>query len=586
MTNDISLSAEQTNLDDLLSRRVVLTVPDFQRTYSWKREQFQELWNDIRNKMKDDEIHHLDQIIIVPNKDRQPTREQVIDGQQRLTTLSILLCAMRDEYDERLGEDNSPSDVIDDFLKTKDLDGNQIRLLQLLSESDDDGSYAAVYNRNAEQAGGQIKEAYDFYRDKLTGLEKDKIDEIRKYVQNQLTFIRTEVGELVHAYVMFETTNSRGMDLSALEMTKAILMRMAHRGTANEEQVRNLWLEILETARSIDKGKPTRPIKDILAVSEDYSAPTELSGKQFVGHIRTVFDDETVMQDLKYIDENIERYKIIKTARVDRFSRRKNAKINSQIKQFKAKNPNAGIILYWLFENFDSPDKIMSALDLGIILNVRLTLSDKAAWQKRDAMHSVYNQIESGEPVEQVFKGAIREETPNDEALKIELRDFQFKNNDLTRYILYRLEADHFGGPAVKNTNYPAPGEDFEIEHIAPMQAMSADKYTSWNRVFNHNQKRFEGTERKRIGNLTLLRNPQNIEAGTDPFAEKAEIYKQSDFAMSIDVAEKYDEWGFEQIKNRSEDMAGFIVDSFSIEDKQVIETTPDGGRSLKQWMD
>jgi uncharacterized protein with ParB-like and HNH nuclease domain len=584
MTNTISLSAEQTNLDNLLSKRAVLKVPPFQRTYSWKREQFEELWNDIKNGIQQDWDHHLDQITIVPDETKVPTEQQVIDGQQRLTTLSVLLCAMRDVYERRQGQESRQTRVTSGLLETQDLDGNPVRQLQLLSETGDDKSYQAVFEGRPSDADGQIGEAYSFFAAKLRKLSTEQVTEIRKYVQSRLTFIRTEVGELVHAYVMFETTNSRGMDLQPLEMAKAILMRIAHRSQADEETVRRLWLSVLETARGVDSGKPPRPIKDVLAVSDTFSAPVELSGRQFVGHIRSLFNDsDRIERDLRQIDDQLSEYQKIVTASVSRFSKRQNAKINSLIRQFNQKNSHAGILLHWLFDNYENADRLIAILDLAVILRARLILADRTAYKKRDAVHAVYKQLSNGVEAERAIKDTIAEHTPTDESLRIEIQQRTFRKNASTRQILYRVEADHFGGPAVSDTGYPSPGEDFEIEHIAPEQSFSADKYTAWRRVLDHEREQFK-KHRKRLGNLTLLREPQNIQAGTEPFSEKSQVYRDSDFGMAKAVTE-YDGWGFKQIQQRTERMATLVVDSFSVSTDATTTGVTDGAGSLNSWL-
>jgi len=97
------LTAERADLNDLFRKQAVYKVPEYQRRYSWKEKHFAALWKDIKDGIKHNRVHHLDEITVVPFREDDPTTFQVIDGQQRLTTLALLIAAMRDVYEQRGG---------------------------------------------------------------------------------------------------------------------------------------------------------------------------------------------------------------------------------------------------------------------------------------------------------------------------------------------------------------------------------------------------------------------------------------------------------------------------------------------------
>jgi hypothetical protein len=383
---------------------------------------------------------------------------------------------------------------------------------------------------------------------------------------------------------MFETTNSRGEDLKPLEMAKAVLMRICHtRADSDAEQARQEWLSVIERAKSADSSKPTRPIKDVLAVTDQFDTPRDLSSRKVVDHLRDVLtsSNQSVEDTIRWIDSHLEAYESVRTASVSEFSEPVNQQVNAYIRQFTEKNSHAGIVLYWLYQNHDQ-SQLIEALELATTLSLRLNLANKTAYKKRDAIHDVYTRLRNGEDMESAFAKQISESTPSNEALKPQLEDRDFKRNAVTKYVLWRVEADHFSG----GRRYPLPGESCDIEHIAPDQAFSADKYTTWEAVFNHQPDKFD-EYKKRVGNLTLLEDRANQEAGSDPFRQKRRHYGSSDFEMSKQLTQ-FDKWSFDHIEARTEKLAALIVDSFSIKDGvEVTEVSKaDGGESLDYWED
>jgi len=585
------LSADRTNLNDLFRKQAVYEVPEYQRQYSWQEEHFRDLWNDIQQGIAYERVHHLDEITVVPFREDDPTTFQVIDGQQRLTTLAVLIAAMRDVYDER-GGPQKYVEQLHGLLEASDRDANPVRRLKLLEQPGDDEAYESIYNGSGSgDVSGQIGEAYGFYKRRLMTCDIERLDNIRAYIIDSLSFVRTIVEDLDQAFIMFETTNSRGLELSALQMAKSILMRIAHRrGGSSPSEVQRVWMNILQNAESADSNKPKRAIKDILVVTDRFDTPIELSNRGFVQHIRGVFGeqtDEAVADVLRWMAAELDTYEQIKRARVSKYSDQQNAHINALIRQFNEKNTHSGLILYWLFSNVENVGSLISALDWCSKLSLRLFLADKTAYKKRDAMQGVYKELTNGVDPEAAVKRQMRERTPNDRSLELELEQRDFPRNEALRYVLYRIEIEHFGGPAVRGSNYLAAGEDVEIEHIAPMQAFSAKKYSSWRAELNNDSERFDA-HRKRLGNLTLLRSRQNQAAGTEPFVDKCNKYRNSDFGMSQQLEKEYSSWGYKQIAERTAAIANLAVRTFSADGytaQPLSKAQSDGGQTIQDFL-
>jgi len=593
---DLKLNADPMNVGDLLGKKAIYRVPGYQRQFSWDTPHFDDLWSDILEGIKRDRPHHLNEVKLVPCRDKSPEEFQIIDGQQRLTAVSILIAAMRDEY-QRRNLDSKYVEELQNLLQTKDRDANTVRNLRLLNEgdTDDDRQYELIFNGDpeSETIDGQIGAAYRFFKRKLKDCSRSRLDDIRGYTIHRLSLIRTVIENMVQAFVMFSTTNSRGLDLSKLEVVKSIVMRIAYREDEDEEKARRLWADVVNIAKDADSGKPRRAIKDVFFVKSAINAAKESSkggSSEFIDFMRSVFSDRSdggVNNRLEWLVEMLKDYSQIKNAHVSRYNERHNGHINSLIRQFNSKNPHSGIILYWLFDNLDDPAELIEALDWAAKLALRLYLADKTAGKRRSAIHGAVTNLENGMSPKRAFKEQMREYTPADRALHIQLKDRLFKRCETIKYVLYRVEVDHYAG-TIGGTRYPTGGEDIELEHIAPMRTFSADKYSRWREVVDNNETRFEN-ERKRLGNLTLLRSRQNQAAGAEPFKNKCEKYRTSEFRMSKKIPEEHSGWGFGQINARTRSLAKLTVQTFSADGYDQSRTAvrgSDADESLSRLQD
>lgn len=99
------MKANETTVRNLLQGEKQYVVPLYQRRYSWKRKDLAQVWADVMRvtEVSDNATHFLGSVVLAPSPANTPTGVQswlVVDGQQRLTTLSILLCAIRDHVQE------------------------------------------------------------------------------------------------------------------------------------------------------------------------------------------------------------------------------------------------------------------------------------------------------------------------------------------------------------------------------------------------------------------------------------------------------------------------------------------------------
>lgn len=271
-------------MNDLLSlqkifNETIFRIPDYQRGYSWSNQQLEEFWSDLVSLLQGQE-HYTGMISlkkISPNDilesvdkwneekwliDAGYTIYEVVDGQQRLTTLIILINEIIDYCKKKnIGELNSTliSEIVEKYLY-KSKPNNIIRTYKFGYE-EDNPSYK--YFRHVileEPNNGTIEETFytlnlsnakKFFSDKLESLDKAKIEEIYRKITLQLKFNMYYIIEDFNVYVAFETMNNRGKRLSYLELLKNRLIYLSTLFDNSEDEINEVRKTINETWKEI-----------------------------------------------------------------------------------------------------------------------------------------------------------------------------------------------------------------------------------------------------------------------------------------------------------------------------------------------
>jgi hypothetical protein len=247
-------------------------IPRFQRPYSWDRGNIEEFWNDVV--ASDAESYFIGSMVFFKPKGKGEFR--VVDGQQRLTTITIFLAALRDIINE-VGE-KTLAIGIQNMIQRKDID-NELRFV-LLTES----SYPYFQEHiqkfgvpeikveiSPEEEG--IKGAYDFACERLrtstqkiknnSSISKKKKDQrLTKLLQRyrdrllELRVIIVELDNEDDAYVIFETLNTRGKDLEPADLVKTLITRLIPASSADVDPTKTRWNKMVrvigESAANLD----------------------------------------------------------------------------------------------------------------------------------------------------------------------------------------------------------------------------------------------------------------------------------------------------------------------------------------------
>lgn len=235
-------------------------IPRFQRPYSWEREHVEEFWNDTVAEGESD--YFIGSIVLFHDKDALG----IVDGQQRLTTLTMMLAALRNEF--RAEGFPDLAEGVHQLIERRDI--NNQKLFVLRSES----SYPYLPEfiqksgaPNIEPKVGPeerlLKDAFDFTAQQFHGViasiksdpslsqgkQKQAIEQKLVEIRDKLLRLKviyTLLDNEDDAYIIFETLNTRGKDLTISDLVKTFLTRLIKQPNKGVDTTKDKWNQILE----------------------------------------------------------------------------------------------------------------------------------------------------------------------------------------------------------------------------------------------------------------------------------------------------------------------------------------------------
>jgi uncharacterized protein with ParB-like and HNH nuclease domain len=223
-------------------------VPLFQRPYTWGEREWKTLWEDIITFYDSPEedlksTHFMGAVVTMPARSVPVgvSKFMVIDGQQRLTTIAIVLCAIRDSLDA--SEQISKTQIQDHYLTNfgcTDLD-----LFKLLPTQSDREAYSALMRQKPLIRGSQFAKAYEFYMRRL----KDQGDEGKRFdakqvleiIKSRLMVVMINLGDNDDPYLIFESLNFKGSPLEQSDLVRNYFL-MRFPVTEQQAVYDELWL--------------------------------------------------------------------------------------------------------------------------------------------------------------------------------------------------------------------------------------------------------------------------------------------------------------------------------------------------------
>ena len=275
-----TLKAGELPIRKILSDDFAFTIPPYQRPYAWTTEQVGELLDDLLYAVNHDgdSPYFLGSIVLIKRPDAPDA--QVVDGQQRITTLTILLCVMRE-----IAQGND-GDLFTPFIleEANALSGTQARYRLSLRDRDrnffrkavqESGRLADFLERDPVQLESDMRRRIQinarFLRDRLASMEEKERRQLGQFVIQRCFLVVVSASDEASAYRIFAVMNDRGLDLSPTDILKAEIIGA-----------------LPESAVDSDSNQPLREVytKRWEVIEEDLGRE---DFRDLFGHIRTIY---------------------------------------------------------------------------------------------------------------------------------------------------------------------------------------------------------------------------------------------------------------------------------------------------------
>ena len=530
-------------------------IPLFQRPYSWEPRDWNTLWDDLMGQYDptDRASHFMGAIVTVPVKSVPVGvgKHLVIDGQQRLTTLSLLLAAIRDKAAAQ--NDLTTAGIIGDLLTNRHYASPDD--LKLVPTQVDRAAYNAIVYRKdiVPHQETRVVQAYRHFLMKLDGRDDEgqllSASEVLAAIQQALQVVMINLGEADDPYLIFESLNHKGKPLNQADLVRNyVLMRFQHStaaGGAQQSAYEDLWRPMealleasmpeflrhygMRNGRNVRKGdiytacksefekigdveSVKSQLQEMKVAAEDYATfivPESEPSPQLSRGLRAILElDSTVFYPLLI--------RVYRAGKEGVLAESDVSDVLSMLESFYVRRLICGV-----------PTNALNKITLELCAN--LPESEPSVWLR-----------------ERLEAGSGTRLWPSDSEFREALVTQQlYPRRKIARFLLEALEQAH-------EHKEPVDVSSATIEHVMPQTLSQVWKETLGN-DFSATHARWVDT----LGNLTLT--GYNSELGNSAFLVKREQLKNTHFELSRDILSS-DHWGGEAIELRGKRLADMAI--------------------------
>lgn len=540
----------------------IYKIPKYQRPYKWQDEQIEQLWDDIYESFENESKNYFLGSIITAAPQTGSNRFDIVDGQQRLTTLMILLCVLRDLYPNINKNKNT---VNTNHINSAIFNFGDQRLTLLT-----DPQHSADFKQNIINDGTTLKHQKPYkyqlkddeqpklkfqnsayiLRTKLEEIGEDKAGDLIEYLFNKVSIIRIDCEDRSFAIKLFQVLNDRGMDLTASDLVKSFLLEQIEKKYIDENE--NFEARIEDENEFITEW---RRLENLLTGTNDsmndmftlylYYLIAKNPKKSLSDELQDIFEKQDPNETIKDFSEFVNTYK-------NQIWDKEN-KILYSFWYLRWTVYWKSILLTALHTNYEYYDELQIALRRFYYLNwisgktlshIKQISFNMISWIK-DKKHinyittSLNNKLKKDNIVKQVKEVISSNDVYHTAWIKSLLTIIEYSITDNSKLAFIHLD----------NT--------IHTEHILPI---GWNEFDDWINKFSENDiNRYLHS----FGNLTLLSGSKNISASNNPYKVKVNIYKgkgkysENDtgitaFDMTKKIIVDYPfEWNVASIENR-----------------------------------
>ena len=554
---DSEIGFAQLGLGSILKQNR-LAVPPNQREYAWELKYVRTLFQDFSREMDgEDRLYFLGTIVTIP---RPNGVLEIVDGQQRLTTTTILLSAIRDHL--RPTENDLAESIDSDFLtifnrqnRTRearlrlnvvDNEYFRLRLISALPVPEASKPSHVLIDQAFSEASKHVKAIISKLDTKDHG---NALNRWIDFLEKKASAILLRVPNATNAYRMFETLNDRGKRVSQSDLVKNYLFGAS--GEDRLSEVQQNWTAMRGALESMEDEDTTIPfLRQALIIMRGFvreAAIYEAVQAAVKGQQQSV----TFSSDLAGLANTLV---AVSSPDHERWNTLPDARRALQVLNLF----DIGVMwpLILSIGHMLSDREASRALQFCVSLSVRLMIGNLTrTGSVEEGLAGIAHQLgQGGISTTAELKSALKELTPTDGRFRAAFESATVSNRKLARYYLRSLEMAHKG----EVSPWHIPNDDqrvINLEHVLPERPEG-----NWPQFSDDEVRIF----RNRIGNLALLQANENSLLRSCSYADKRPVFAASPYETTSQVAES-DTWTPAKIDERQKILAGIALKAWPI---------------------
>lgn len=550
------MKATENNLLKFLQGMKQFIIPIYQRKYSWTLPQCKQLWSDVLQIAEDENSsgHFIGSIVYIEKGIYTISgvpQLLVIDGQQRLTTISLFLSALGKVMEEADITAGISRKKINNYYLLNNDEEDELRYKLQLSKDDNDTYIALLEGYEVPTEYSQrVMENYNFF---LENLRKPSVDLLKIFegIQKLIVVDIALDRDRDNPQLIFESLNSTGLDLSQADLIRNYILM----GLENNEQKKvynNYWhpMEKLFGQENYSNYFD-RFMRDYLTIK---------TGK--IPKIRDVYENfKTFAQKNTTISTQelvSDVYQYSKYYTMLAFGREENKEVNQAIKDISALKVDVAYpFLLKIYNDYHhervSKEDFVSILRLVESYVFRRYICNIPTNSLNTTFATMIREIEEDNYLNSIYQAFVQKDSyrrfPGDEEFKREFVSKDMYNSRVRNYVLRKLEN--------RDRKETVVVEDYTIEHILPQ---NKNLNSSWVEELGEGWKDVQNKYLHTIGNLTLT--GYNSELSDRSFEEKRNMkggFSDSPIRLNRSLSQ-LESWNEEQINKRGGELANEAI--------------------------
>lgn len=584
--------------------KVIFEIPKYQREYTWGTREWEALFDDL---IENDDGYFLGSIICIntATDSINAPKFEVVDGQQRLTTLSLFLAALYttlNSHKEKLDEDQQ-SDILQ--LKRKLVlkkTQSDIRVVPQIQGSNRDdylgllAKIGIIPKRPMPNFAGlrRVVKSYNYFLRRISALLEEGKDDVTSMFRildkvNSAVLVMIEVSNHADAYTLFESLNNRGTPLTSVDLIKNLLLaRLDVSGEKNLDYYFSRWTEILDDLGDEYSDQERFFRQNYNAFRRTLNAPFSKGERMYpLGTIATrstmldiyeIIITKDPVSALDALTENASIYAGIIMNKPDGLTPQQR---DSYMDLQRVQGAPSYLLLLYLIKNQESlqlnSDGIVRVCKLLINFFVRRNMTDIPPTRDLSRMFMAFiEEIEQngyvGNDIYNRLRNKLIQNSASEELFEKKLRGPVYDDNSgATRFILCMMAKRSMTVENEKDLWRKTGSNQYvwSIEHIFPQGPNIPDEWVKMIAGGDREKaKEYQSLYVHTFGNLTIT--GYNSTLSNKAFAEKKErknsdgqyIGYRNGLNLNNDVCDK-DEWTVEIIKDRTDRMVKEIMSMF-----------------------